>query len=162
MELTYYPSPGRENTDSTLSLCRKVAEELGIEDVVIASTTGFTAKKAVEVFKGTGVKLTFVGTARERFPEPLIAELREKGCNICFSNEVKYEYPDLVKTAYRRFCQGMKVAVEIAMIAAQQGYVPTDRDIISVGKWDTAIVVKPAVSTRFEELLIRELICKPR
>jgi len=160
--VTYYQAAGRENTDSTLALCRKVAEDLGIEDVVVASTTGFTAKKAVEVFKGTGLKLTFVGTARERFPAPLIAELKEKGYNVCFSGEVKYEYPDLVKTAYRRFCQGMKVAVEIAMIAAQEGYVPTDKDIISVGKWDTAIVVKPAVSTRFEELSIRELICKPR
>ena len=160
--MTYYPVSGRENLDSTLSLSKKMAEELGIDNVVIASTTGFTAKKAVEVFKGTGVKLTFVGTQRDRFPAALIAELKERGCNVCFSGEVKYEYPDLVKTAYRRFCQGMKVAVEIAMIAAQEGYVSTDKDIISVGKWDTALLIKPSLSTKFEELAIRELICKPR
>lgn len=143
-------------------MVKKTAEELGIEDVVIASTTGFTAKKAVETLGGTGAKLTFVGTARERFPTALIAELKKKGYNVCFSNEVKYDYPDPMKVAYRRFCEGMKVAVEIAMIAAQEGYVSTDKDIISMGKWDTAIVVKPSTSTRFADLTIRELICKPR
>jgi len=159
--MTYYSSPGRENVDTTLALVKKTAEELGIEDVVIASTTGFTARKAVEIFSGTGVKLTFVGTARERFPSALIAELKEKGCNVCFSHEVSYDYPDPVKMAYRRFCEGMKAAVEIAMIAAQEGYVSTDKDIISMGKWDTAIVVKPSTSSRFADLTIRELICKP-
>ena len=160
--MTYYSAPGRENLDKTLALAKKAAEELGIESAVIASTTGFTAKKAVETFSGTGVKLTFVGTSRERFLGALIAELKEKGCNVCFSNEVKYDYPDPVRVAYRRFCQGVKVAVEIAMIAAQEGYVSTDKDIVSVGKWDTALIIKPATSNRFEDLLIRELICKPR
>jgi hypothetical protein len=160
--MTYYSTPGRENVDTTLALIKKTAEELGIDDVVIASTTGFTAKKAVEAFSGTGAKLTFVGTARERFPTSLIEELKKKGCNVCFSREVSYDYPDPVRMAYRRFCEGMKVAVELAMIAAQQGYVSTDKDIISMGKWDTAIVVKPSTSNRFEDLIIRELICKPR
>jgi len=160
--MTYYSAPGRENVDKTLALAKKLTEELRIDDVVIASTTGFTAKKAVETLSGTGVKLTFVGTARERFPSELIAELKKKGCNVSFSNEVKYDYPEPVKMAYRRFCQGVKVAVEIAMIAAQEGYVSTDKDIISVGKWDTALIIKPSISTKFEDLMIRELICKPR
>ena len=162
VKVTYYPVAGKENLDSTLTLSKKMAEELGLNDIVVASTTGSTAKRALEIFKGTGAKLTIVGTARERFPAPLIAELKEKGCNICFSGEVKYEYPDSIKIAYRRFCQGMKVAVEIAIIAVQEGYVSTEKDIISIGKWDTAIVVKPAIGTKFEDLLIRELICKPR
>jgi len=160
--MTYYSSPGRENADRTLVLVKKTAEELGIDSVVIASTTGFTAKKAMETFSGTGAKLTFVGTARERFPSDLIEELKKKGCNVCFSRELSYDYPDVMKMAYRRFCEGMKVAVEIAMIAAQQGYVSTDEEIVSMGKWDTAIVVKPSTSNRFEDLQIRELICKPR
>jgi len=42
--MTYYPSSGRENVDKTLALVKKMAEELGIDDVVIASTTGFTAR----------------------------------------------------------------------------------------------------------------------
>ncbi len=92
--MTYFLAPGRENLDSTMALAKRTAEELGLEEVVAASTTGFTAKKAVEVFKDTGVKLTFVGTGRERFPAALVEELKGKGCNICFSHEVKYDYPD--------------------------------------------------------------------
>lgn len=160
--MTYYSTPGRENLDKTLALVKKIAEELGIDDIVIASTTGYTAKKAVETLSGTGVKLTFVGTARDRFPSELIVELKKKGCNVCFSNEVKYDYPELVKMAYKRFCPGVKVAIEIAMIATQEGYVTTDKDLISVGKWDTALIIKPSMSSRFEDLMIRELICKPR
>jgi hypothetical protein len=160
--MTYFLAPGKENLDSTMALAKRTAEELGLGEVVVASTTGFTANKAVEVFKDTGVKLTFVGTGRERFPAALIEELKIKGCNICFSHEVQYDYPDAMKAAYRRFCEGMKVAVEIAMIAAQLGYVSIDEDIISIGKWDTAIVVKPSTTSRFEELKIRELLCKPR
>jgi len=57
-----------------------------------------------------------------------------------------------VKIAYRRFCQGVKVAVEMAMIVAQEGYITGDKDIISVGKWDTALIIKPSINTRFEDL----------
>jgi hypothetical protein len=103
-----------------------------------------------------------LGTGRERFPAALIKELKGKGYNVCFSHEIQYDYPDAMKTAYRRFCEGMKVAVEIAMIAAQEGYVGIEKDVVSVGKWDTAIVVKPSTSSHFEDLHIRELLCKPR
>lgn len=70
--MTYYPAPGRENVNETLALVKELAEELGIDDIVVASTTDFTATKAVEMLRGTGVRLTFVGTARERFPSDLI------------------------------------------------------------------------------------------
>ncbi len=160
--MTYYLAAGKENVDQTLSLIKKTAQEQGMENVVIASTTGFTAKKATETLSGTGLKLTFVGTTRDKFPSELIADLKEKGCNVCFSREVKYDFSDPVRTAYKRFSQGVKVAVEIAMIAAQEGFVSTDKDVISMGKWDTALVIKPSISSRFEELMIRELICKPR
>ncbi len=56
--MTYFVASGRENVDETLALVKKNAEELGIEDVVIASTTGFTARKALAALKDTGVKLT--------------------------------------------------------------------------------------------------------
>jgi len=77
--MTYYSTTGSENVDKTLALAKKVAEERGIESAVIATTTGFTAKKAIEIFSGTGVKLTFVGTSRRaRFPSVLIDELKKR------------------------------------------------------------------------------------
>lgn len=145
-----------------MELVKKRAGELGIRDVVVASTRGFTAEKAFDAFKETDVTLTIVGISRDSFPRDLLGRLEEEGHNVIFSRETSYEYPDLVKTAYRRFCEGVKVAPEIAMIAAQKGLVPTNEEVISIGKWDTAMVIKPSTFYQFSELEIKELICKPR
>ena len=145
-----------------MELVKKRAEELGIKNVVVASTRGFTAERAFDAFKETDVTLTIVGIGRDSFPKDLLGKLEEEGHNVIFSRETSYEYPDLVKAAYRRFSEGVKVAVEIPMIAAQKGLVSTDEEVISIGKWDTALVIKPSTSDRFSELEIKELICKPR
>lgn len=160
--MRYFAEAGREHVDETLRLAKEAALEQGIKDVVVASTRGFTAEKAFEVFAGTDVVLTMVGIDRDRFDQDLRGKLEEQGHGVCFSHEVSYEYPDLVKAAYRRFCEGVKVAVEIPMIAVDAGLLSTDEDVVSVGKWDTALVVKPSRSDRFSELRVRELLCKPR
>ena len=48
----YFDNPGVENTDQTLKLARERAQQLGIKTVLVASTTGRTAVKAIDVFKG--------------------------------------------------------------------------------------------------------------
>jgi hypothetical protein len=65
-----------------------------------------------------------------------------------------------------RFSQGMKVAVEVALMAADAGLLDMEREIIAIGGTgegaDTAIVVKPAYTRTFPEMEIREIIAKPR
>jgi hypothetical protein len=60
----------------------------------------------------------------------------------------------------------MKVAVEVALMAADAGVIDTSREAIAVGGTnagaDTAIVVKPACTRKFKEFEIRELLAKPR
>ena len=160
--VTYYATRGREHVDQTLRLVKTRSAELGVKDIVIASTRGFTAEKALPLFKGSDRNVVVVGTARERFPQGLLDRLTAEGHAVRFSHEVDYEYPNAVRDAYRRFSQGVKVAVEIAMIAADEGLVPTDRDVIAMGKWDTALIVRPAGSEHFSDLHVCELICKPR
>jgi hypothetical protein len=62
--------------------------------------------------------------------------------------------------------EGIKVAVEVAVMAADAGLVPTDREIIAVGGTgggaDTAVVLKAAHMNNFFDLEIREIIAKPR
>lgn len=48
------------------------------------------------------------------------------------------------------------------MIAVDARLISAEEDVVSVGKWDTAMVIKPAKSDMFSELRIKELICKPR
>jgi len=63
------------------------------------------------------------------------------------------------------FCEGFKVAVEIAAMAADAGLVRTDEDIISIagtGKGaDTALVIRPAISKRLFDLRVKKILAKP-
>jgi hypothetical protein len=169
-KILYFELPGKQNTNTALELAKERANKLKINNVILASTSGLTAEKAFETFKAT--TLIIVGIERERFSSELIKNLESEGIQIRFSREVKYKYPDLAKTVLRRFCEGMKVAIQITLIAADEGLIPLDREVIAIagtthegkqpGGSDTAIVVKPSTSARFYELKVREIICKPR
>ena len=61
---------------------------------------------------------------------------------------------------------GIKVAVEVAIMAADAGLLPTDRKVIAVrgsgGDADTAIVLKAAHMNNFFDLEVRKILGKPR
>ena len=48
--IVYFEKAGPENTSETLKLAKERADELGIKDIVIASSHGGTALKATEFF----------------------------------------------------------------------------------------------------------------
>lgn len=178
----YFDKPGKENTEQTLNLACKRGKELGIDELVVASTTGNTAYRAMEVFKG--FKITAV-TYHCGFREPFKMEMREdirsdlekKGVRIVAATHVlsglersvsnKYggSYPVLlIADTLRLFGQGVKVAVEISVMAADSGSL-TGKDIIAVGGTargsDSALVIKPVCQSNFFDMRIREIICKP-
>lgn len=184
----YFDKPGQENTDETLSLAKKRAGELGIKTILVASTVGKTAVKAMDVFKGLKV---IVVTHTAGFREPNTQEFTEENRRIVESQggimvttahafgginralhpagmppSPTYAPGDLIAMTLRTFGQGMKVACEIAVMAADAGLVRTDEEVISVSGTargaDTAIVVQPANAHRFFNLRVKELICKPR
>jgi len=72
---------------------------------------------------------------------------------------------EIIANVLRIFGQGMKVAVEIALMAADAGLISTDQDVISVGGTmrgaDTAIVLKPNNVCRFFDLEVKGVLCKP-
>ena len=61
---------------------------------------------------------------------------------------------------------GLKVAVECVLIAADQGAVPVDREVVACGGTgsgaDTVVVVRPAHTSRFFDCQVRELVAMPR
>jgi len=73
---------------------------------------------------------------------------------------------DVVAMTLRMFGQGMKVACEIAAMAADAGLVRTDEEVISIGGTgrgaDTALVLQPDYVHHFFNLRVKEIICKPR
>ena len=65
--MMYFDESGKINTDETLALAHSRGQELGLSELVVASTKGDTAYKALEIF--TGFKITVV-TYHSGFKEP--------------------------------------------------------------------------------------------
>jgi len=59
----------------------------------------------------------------------------------------------------------MKVAVEVALMAADAGLISVVGDVIAIAGTDrgadTAIVVRPSYTRKFLDLKIKEIIAKP-
>jgi hypothetical protein len=77
-----------------------------------------------------------------------------------------YELEEIIAYTLRLFGEGMKVAVEIALMAADAGLVRTDEPVIAIAGTgsgaDTAVVLKPANAQAFFDLQVLEFLCKPR
>ncbi len=179
---TYFSEKGRNNTEETVRLVLKRAEELGIDHIVIASNTGFS----VRPFLGHGRKLVCV-THHVGFREPghdemgaaVRQELKEKGVEILTTTHLFGNIEravtgrqgglytgGIVSETLRLFSQGVKVAVEIAVMALDAGLIPYGKPVISVGGTssgaDAAIVIKPSHAKTFFDTEVQELLCKPR
>ena len=61
LKTTYFENPGRENTEEVLRIAKQRAEDLGIKTILVASTSGATAVKAVDVLQG--LKIIAVSSA---------------------------------------------------------------------------------------------------
>ena len=184
--IIYFNRGGSQNTLLTLRAARKRAIELGIKDIVVASTHGSTAQRAAEVFDVRDVNLVAVSIC-EGFKEEgwtmTEAEkksLTDRGIKVLTSihalgDGVGHAFTEkfggkpteeIVQQTLYRFCQGMKVCVEIVLMAADAGLTPVDREVMAIAGTgegaDTCIVVKPSSPRKFLELEIREIVAKPR
>ena len=180
--ILYFQGPG-DHTEETLIASKERADELGINDIVVASTEGSTALKAVEVFKGYNVVIVTHVTGYKEPGEHEVSEVRmEKireaggkiltatmvfsGVNQAIRKKFNTVYPaGIISQTLRLFSQGMKVVVEIAAMAADSGLIPVDKDVVVIAGShrgaDTAVVIKPANSRNIFELYVKEIICKP-
>jgi len=188
---TYFEKPGgEENTASTLSLAEKRAGALKIKTILVASTTGATAVKAMSALKGCRIiVVTHTAGFREPNAQEFTAENRKivekKGGTIVTAAHTlggiqralapvaagsptppSHAIGDVTAMALRLFGQGTKVCCEITAMAADAGLVRSDEEIIAIGGTgrgaDTALVIKPDYTHRFFGMRVKEIICKPR
>jgi len=82
----YFEKPGPKNTEETLNLAKERAEELGIRNIIVASTTGETGVKASELFKGYNLIAASHVTG---FRKPDFQEFLPKNRNIIENNGAK-------------------------------------------------------------------------
>ena len=174
---------GRKNTEKTLELAYQCAKDKAIKEIVLASTHGDTALKAVEMMDTRELRLIVI-THNYGFKEPGKIEmsdevrkrLNEKGAVVytgtmpfrnigtAIRQGMKYSQQDLIANTLRLLCQGVKVCVELALMASDAGLIGTD-DIITIAGTgrgaDTACIIKPASSNNLFALKLRQIIVKP-
>jgi len=180
----YFALPGEVNTDALLKFVKDYAEAVGVNHIVVASTTGKTGVKASEVFKGFNVVVVthhagFIEPGAQELTEENRLKILENGAHILTATHalssveraIRKEFGtiqplELIAHTLRRFGEGTKVCVEITLMTADAGLIPADRDVIAVAGSshgvDTALLTKPANASRFFDLKIREIIAKPR
>jgi len=183
LKTVYFEKPGSENTEEVLRMAKQRAEELGIKTIVVASTRGDTAVRAVEVFNKSRVIVVSHSTGlrepdTQEFTEESRKIVESKGGTILTTTHAlgglsramrkkfnMYVLGEVIADTLRIFGQGMKVVCEIAMMAADAGLVRTDEDVIAIAGSsrgaDTAVVMKPVNTHDFFDLKIKEIMCKP-
>ena len=78
-KIVYFDKPGKDNTEETLSIASKRAEELGISTIIVATTVGDTGVRASEVFRDKRViVVTHVANFRGANTQELTDENRKK------------------------------------------------------------------------------------
>ena len=132
-----FANKGWENTPEAARLACDYAREHGIKHVVIASKTGYTATHAL-----SGAERGIVNKYGGVTPAILMAD------------------------TLKMLGQGMKVGVEISLMAMDNGAVPYGEEILAVGGCghgaDYVISLIPGHSNNLFETKVIDIICKPR
>jgi len=182
----YFENSGEENTDKLVELVKIRREELGINNVVVASASGSSGVKLAKIIDDPKVNIVnvthhagFKGDDLIEVEAKYMAELEELGVKIYagshslsgvgrgISNKFGGITPvEVIAATLRLFSQGVKVGVEISVMASDAGLIPTDSEVIAVGGTakglDSAIILKPAHMGNFFDLKINEIIAMPR
>ena len=184
-EILYFSKPGIDNTAACVGAAVKRARECGITTFVIATTSGRSAFELYERIDPATERIIAVSHHvgfREKGIDPMTPEQRTdleasgihvlttghalSGVGRGISNKFGYLSPqELMAATLRLFGQGVKVTVEITIMAADAGLIPMDEDILAIGGTgkgsDTACIITPAHSNHIFEMHIKEIVCKP-
>jgi hypothetical protein len=183
VSITYFEEKGAKNTDQTLRLAYQRAKDLHISHVIIPTTSGATAVKALKIMKNMNLVVVthmsgFIQPGQNQLLPDHRKTLKEAKVPILTASHVlsgvergirnKFDTIGpaiLIANALKMLGQGIKVGVEITLMAADAGLIPMDQPILALGGTgrgvDTAILIQPAHTNNVFDLYIQELICKP-
>ncbi len=178
----YWDGRGREYTERTVKAAVNRAHQLGIQHLVVASNTGYTALKCLNEGLEVVVVTHHVGfrnPGEDEMPPEVRQQLLQAGARLLttthlFANVERAVtsqwgglYPGgIISHTLRMFGQGTKVCLEIATMALDAGLIPYGREIVAIGGSgrgaDTALVLLPEHAKNFFAGQVLEIICKPR
>ncbi len=176
---------GSENTVDTLKIAISNCKKHQISHIVVASNTGATVRKALDLdISGISIvcvthHVGFRGPGIDEMSKDERAYLGSCGVKILTTTHVlagvdralRNQYggihpPEIIANSLRMLGQGLKVCVEISIMALDAGLVPHGNQIVAVGGSssgaDTAAIIVPAHSNNVFDLRVHEILCKPR
>jgi hypothetical protein len=184
-KIFYFEKKGAVNTGRALEIALACCEEKGIRKIVVASSTGKTAlllrDKARPLIEVIGVTYSAGSKYREeveefnRNRETMIKKGIQvvRGLHALSATERAFENKyksgllplNIVADTLRMFSQGMKVCLEVAVMAAEAGFITPDEEVVVVGGSgkgaDTAVIMKPAYAASMFETKFKAVLCMP-
>ena len=178
----YFDKTGKVNTKDTAVLALKAAAEKNIKYIVAASSRGETAKLLKNSDELNIICVTHANgypeTGKSEMSQEIRNELADMGIKVLTTTHVLSgaergiskafggAYPvEIIAHSLRMFGQGMKVCVEVAVMALDAGLIPYGEPIIAIGGTgkgaDTAVIMTPSHASSILETKIHEIICKP-
>jgi hypothetical protein len=181
----YFEKKGSVNTDRTLEIALACCEQKGIKKIVVASSTGKTALLLREKAKPSIVVIGVTYSAGSKYRQEVEEFNRNRETMIKKSIQVvrglhalsaterafenKYKSGllplNIVADTLRMFSQGMKVCLEVAVMAAEAGFITPDEEVVAVGGSgtgaDTAVIMKPAYAASMFETKFKAVLCMP-
>jgi len=181
-----FEKPGPVNTEETLKLAISAAKEYGY-DIVLATTRGSTALRTLELAKemeytGNLVAVThvygFMKPGTNTLPDDTRKFLNDNGMKTVtaahalsgaergISKVFSGVYPaELIATTLRMLGQGVKVSVEIALMALDNGAIEYGKPVVCVAGSgsgaDTCCIITPSYTATLLETKVHEILCKP-
>ena len=178
----YFEKPGKENTAKTAELAIAAAKEAGIQTIVVASGSGYTASFFQQAAK-EGMKIVVVARVngfkelgKQDFPQEVRRQLEQDGMQLVIaahalsgaerglSNRFGGVYPvEIIAHTLRMLGQGTKVCVECAVMGLDCGAIQPG-PVVCVGGTgagaDTAWILRPAHAQNILDVKLDRLICK--
>ena len=181
-----FEKTGTVNTEETLKIALAAAAERKL-DIVVASSEGNTAKRLVALAKEQKLEQHIVvvrcaygskESGTNRMSEEIVRELEQQGATVVtaahalsgaergITKAFGSVHPvELMAYTLRMFGQGMKVCVEITLMALDCGSISYGRPVVCIGGSgrgaDTVCIMTPSYSSSLLETKIHEILCKP-
>ncbi len=175
-----------DNSLETFALAYEKALELNT-DIVLATTSGNTALRFADflkdkAFSNKTVVVSHVYGSKEKGGNAMSEEIRQQLKNKGFiivtaahalsgverglSGMFKGVYPaEIIAYALRMLSQGVKVCVEISLMACDAGAIAYKKPVVCIGgtgrNADTACVITPTYSASVLETRVNDILCKP-
>jgi hypothetical protein len=184
----HFDSTGPANTGETITIAVREAKERKVSHIVVASNSGKTAEALAAEARKAGYEGRLVCISHaygfvEKGANELSGEnrrqLEEQGLRVYTSSHVlsgaeraisrsfNGAYPvEIIAHSLRMLGAGVKVAVEIAVMALDGGLIPYGEPVVAIGGTgsgaDTAALLSPGHANAIFETKIHEILCKPR